>query len=92
MHALNITWLPLQKSTQRIPPNLSKLIFGDLLERPLCSLFTSGSTPGFSGHCDQLPTECSNEKHWCQGGNPGPALVQQLIAGQIAKARTLLNL
>ena len=72
-----------------IPPNLSKLIFGDLLERPLCSLFASSSTPGFSGHCDALPTQCSNEKHWCQDGNPGPALVQQLIAGQIAKVSAM---
>jgi len=80
-----------QKSQQRIPPNLSKLIFGDLLEQPLCSLFASSSTPGFSGHCDALPTQCSNEKHWCQDGNPGPALVQQLIAGQIAKVSLLIS-
>ena len=74
-----------QKSRQRIPPGLSKLIFGELLERPLCSLFASSNTPGFSGHCDGLLTQCSNEKHWCRNGNPGPALVQQLIAAQVAK-------
>ena len=79
-----------QRSSQRIPPNLSKLIFGDLLQQPLCSLFARSSTPGFSGHCDLLPAQCSDEKAWCQAGNPGPALVQQLIAGQIAKVSTAI--
>ena len=78
-----------QKSSQRIPPNLSKLIFGEMLQRPLCSLFASSSTPGFAGHCDELPTRCGDANAWCQAGNPGPALVQQLIAGQIAKVSSL---
>ena len=57
--------------------------------QPLCSIFTYSTNPDFAGHCETLPKTCSNEDRWCNGDggqNNGPTIVQELIAGQLAKS------
>lgn len=40
-------------------------IFGSLYDRPICSLYGNSSAPGYAGHCETLPTACTDQAKWC---------------------------
>jgi hypothetical protein len=78
----------IQATGQEVPEGFTRQLFGALYDQPLCSLYARKDTPGFAGHCDALPTVCTDEDKWCngdEGKNPGPTAVEELMALQLAK-------
>ena len=58
-----------------------------MYDQPLCSLFSPGDAAGFTGKCDLLPTSCTHNSTWCDGGNnPDSEAVEELMALQLTKA------
>lgn len=71
---------------QQLPEGFSQQIFGSVYDQPLCSLYAPGDTEGFAGRCDSLPTHCSRNTTWCDGGsNPDSDAVEELMALQLTK-------
>lgn len=71
---------------QQLPDGFSQQIFGSVYDQPLCSLYASSDTEGFSGRCETLPTHCSRNGSWCDGGgNPDSEAVEELMALQLTK-------
>ncbi|KAK9829899.1 hypothetical protein WJX72_008541 [[Myrmecia] bisecta] len=74
---------------EAIPPGFTQQLFGPVYDQPLCSLYASKTDEGFAGHCMDLAATCSDEARWCHGendaSNPGPDLVEELMALQLAK-------
>ncbi|DBB04962.1 hypothetical protein WJX82_002727 [Trebouxia sp. C0006] len=72
---------------QQLPEGFSQQIFGSVYDEPLCSLYAPSGTEGFTGRCETLPTHCSRNASWCDGGsNPDADAVEELMAVQLTKA------
>ena len=75
---------------QQLPEDFSQQVFGSLYDQPLCSLYVPSTTEGFSGVCEALETQCSDNSTWCHGGsNPDSQGVEELMALQLTKVHTV---
>lgn len=86
-------WLDSAKSSsgsaQPLSTDSAASILSNFYDKPLCSMFASRAKAGFSGHCYDLPTACSNPDQWCNGdggANKDIMVVQELMAAQLATA------
>ena len=62
----------------------AKDIFQNVWNEPVCELFSSRDTPGFSGEC-QVP-ESLNKCSWCEGKAARPDYVHEQIVSQMAQS------
>lgn len=62
----------------------AKDIFHHVWNRPVCELFSSKDTPGFSGEC-HVP-ESLNQCKWCEGKAARPEFVHEQIVAQMAQS------
>lgn len=71
---------------QQLPDDFSQQVFGSLYDQPLCALYASSDTAGFTGVCEAMDSQCSDDAMWCHGGsNPDSQGVEELIALQLTK-------
>ena len=76
----------LLQPNQQLPEGFSRQMFDSLYEQPLCALYASQDTEGFTGRCETLPSHCTRNASWCDNGaNPDAQAVQQLMALQLTK-------
>ena len=55
------------------------IVFSQIYNRPLCSVFASSSEPDFAGPCEALPLVCEDASGWCRqkkGKTDGRMVVQ----------------
>ena len=45
------------------------IVFSQIYNRPLCSIFASSSEPAFAGPCEDLPLVCEDASGWCKQEN-----------------------
>lgn len=62
----------------------AKNIFQHVWNRPVCELFSSKDTPGFSGEC-HVP-ESLKQCSWCEGKAARPEFVHEQIVAQMAQS------
>ena len=83
------SWVCFQPD-EEVPDGSSQQVFGSMNDQPLCSLYSPAGAEGFRGPCDPLPTTCSRNSSWCNGGsNPDSDAVEELMALQFTKASEL---
>ena len=59
--------------------SFAAIVFSQIYNRPLCSVFASSSEPAFAGPCEALPLVCEDADRWCKrekGKTDGRMVVQ----------------
>ena len=59
--------------------SFAAIVFSQIYDRPLCSVFASSSEPAFAGPCEALPLVCEDADRWCRqekGKTDGQMVVQ----------------
>ena len=57
------------------------IVFSQIYNRPLCSIFASSSEPAFAGPCEDLPLVCEDASGWCKQEN-GKTDVRMVVQGR----------